>query len=139
MFGQTGGGSTVKLVAGGLVGVAAAKFLPTLLPGSFTSGTVTRVLASGVAAFVAKFVASKAGATPAVADAILFGGLMQTGSVALNAFLPANLAQRFAMGELVPAQFTVPQNTLKIPAPVVTQQKPRAMSGINRAFGNSAF
>lgn len=118
MFGESitskGG---LKLIGGGLVGVAAAKFLPTLLPTSLTggmlSGGVGRTVITGAAAIVSgmlagKFVDSRFG------DAVLFGGLMQTASVALNSFLPSVYQSLgIGLGDFVPGQFAVPQNPMR--------------------------
>ena len=76
------------MVGGGLVGVAATKYLPTLLPTSITAGlgggAMMSVLISGAGAFaaswIARMVGGKTGAGGEFADAVLFGGLMQTGS-----------------------------------------------------------
>ena len=52
MFGSpVGSMGTVKMVVGGLAGVAAAKFIPTLLPSSIVQGSITRVIATGASAF----------------------------------------------------------------------------------------
>jgi hypothetical protein len=106
----------LKLIAGGLAGVAAAKFLPTLLPasigGGIASSNVGRTVLTGVAAVAAGFIAGKW--DKRVGDAVLFGGLMQTASVALNAFLPS-LYQSLGigLGEFAPGRFGLPQNPLR--------------------------
>jgi hypothetical protein len=103
------------MVGGGLVGVAATKFLPTLIPSSITAtlgaspiiGVALTVAGAFVASFIAKKVNSEFG------DAVLFGGLMQAGSVLLTAFAPAALSSQLAlsgMGDIVPGWFAVPQN-----------------------------
>jgi hypothetical protein len=130
-----------KAVAAGIVGVAAAKLLPTFVPTSITGsgGSVVKIALAGASAFVASFVAKKAGAGDTIASAVLFGGLMQTGSLAINAFLPASVSSRLALGELMPGSFPVPQNPVRagIAAPVAQQpnQVRAQMSGLNRAFG----
>jgi hypothetical protein len=131
----------LTMVGGGLIGVAAAKFLPTLVPANLIPGGgsfIVRTVITGAAAFAAgwlgrKFVSGEFG------DAVLFGGLMQTGSVALNAMLPGfriggqSLALS-GMGELMPGQFTVPQNPLRLPPPPPTQAR-MTMNGLTRAYG----
>jgi len=103
------------MVGGGLIGVAATKFLPTLLPASTLTGlgSFGGVLLTGAGAFVASWIFKKF--MPSMADAVLFGGLMQTASVLLTAFAPASLAQRLAlsgMGDIIPGNFVVPQNPI---------------------------
>lgn len=127
VFGRSGGKDLLMMVGGGLVGVAATKYLPTLLPASITStisgatGSFFPVIITGAGAFAAGFLAKKflGGALgQAFGDAVLFGGLMQTGSAALNAFFPSAsiLGQRLALsgvGDIIPGQFVVPQNPFK--------------------------
>lgn len=126
--------SSVKVILGGLVGVAAAKFLPTVVPASITgSSQIVRVALTGASAFVASKAAEMFKLGPQTVNAVLFGGLMQTASVALNAFLPG-VGKRIGLsglGELVPGQFPVPQNPLRLPPPRVTT------SGLARSFGTA--
>jgi len=128
------------------VGVAATKFLPTLVPASLTSGfgpsPIVSVLLTGAGAFVAGFLAKKfLGGTfgGAFGDAVLFGGLMQAGSVALSAFAPPSIARQLALsglGDIVPGYFPVPQNpvtsrqVIPMPAPL-----PSGVGAFRRAFG----
>ena len=98
-----------KAVAGGLVGVAAAKFIPTMLPSNLVGSNLMRVVATGVSAFVAGWLAGKADRT--FGDAVLFGGLMQTGSVALNAFVPS-IGKQIGLSGLTPARFPLPDNPI---------------------------
>lgn len=107
------------MVGGGLVGVAATKYLPTLLPSSITSGlgggAIMSLLVTGAGAFAAGWLARRF-VGGAFGDAVLFGGLMQVGSSALTAFAPPALASRLALsglGEIVPGSFVVPQNPIK--------------------------
>jgi hypothetical protein len=102
-------GQMGKAVAGGLVGVAAAKFIPTMLPAGLVSSNIMRVIATGVSAFVAGWAAGKADKT--FGDAVLFGGLMQTGSVALNAFVPS-IGKQVGLSGLTPARFPLPDNPI---------------------------
>lgn len=127
LFGRSGGKDLLMMVGGGLVGVAATKFLPTLLPSSITAGlgggAIMSLLITGAGAFAAGWLARRF-VGGAFGDAVLFGGLMQTGSAALTAFAPPALAQRLALsglGEIVPGSFVVPQNPIRDyrpPAPV---------------------
>lgn len=135
------GKSTLQLVGGGLVGVAAAKFIPTMLPANqLTQNNIGRVIVTGVSAFVAGWVAGKV--NPTFGGAVLFGGLMQTGSVALNAFLPGFSigGVPIGMGELMPGQFSVPQNPLRLPPPppAPATNARIGVNGLARAYG-SAF
>lgn len=127
LFGRSGGKDLLMMVGGGLVGVAATKYLPTLLPSSITSGlgggAIMSLLITGAGAFAAGWLARRF-VGGAFGDAVLFGGLMQVGSSALTAFAPPALASRLALsglGEIVPGSFVVPQNPIKDyrpPAPV---------------------
>ena len=117
IFGQTGGKNLLMMVGGGLVGVAATKFLPTLLPASLTSSLgsspIIGVLLTGAGAFVASWLARKV--SPSFGDAVLFGGLMQAGSVALTAFAPSSLSSQLALsglGDIIPGNYVVPQNPI---------------------------
>ncbi len=111
LFGRSGGKDLLMMVGGGLVGVAATKYLPTLLPSSITSGlgggAIMSLLVTGAGAFAAGWLARRF-VGGAFGDAVLFGGLMQVGSSALTAFAPPALASRLALsglGEIVPGSF----------------------------------
>jgi len=137
------GKNALQLVGGGLVGVAAAKFLPTLLPpNQFTSNNLGRVVVTGISAFAAGWLAGRV--SPTFGGAVLFGGLMQTGSVALNTLLPNFTIGGVpiglnGMGELMPGQFAVPQNPLRLPPPPAPPTNARiGVNGLARAYG-SAF
>jgi hypothetical protein len=139
-FGATGTKGLGTTLAGGLLGVAAAKLLPGLVPAGLIpiTGIWPRVIVTGVAAWAAGTAATKFVGKP-FGDAVFFGGLMQTGSMVLNAVLPnfrvggVPLALS-GLGELVPGQFPVPQNPLRIPAPAPTQARV-TMNGLARAYG----
>ena len=141
LFGLNVGGSQMaQAVLGGLLGVAAAKFIPSAIPISFGGGNVVRTLISGISAFIAGWAGQKFVGKP-FGDAVLFGGLMQTGSVALNAFLPM-VGQHLAlsgMGEFVQTDgFSVPQNSvLAAPmAPIPTGARV-GVNGLDRAYGRA--
>jgi len=139
VFGRQG----LTLIGGGLLGVAAAKFLPTLVPAALQMGgsTIARVVITGASAWIASIAAGKIpGMGHQFADAVMFGGLMQTGSVALNALLPGFKiggvpVALSGMGELVPGQFGVPQNPLRLPA--VPAQARVNMNGLARVYGTA--
>jgi hypothetical protein len=137
----------LMIIGGGFTGLIVAKTLPSLLPsssiGSSSTGKFVLALASAWAGAWAgrKFVSSSFG------DGVLFGGMIQAGSIALDAFLPAVYSSLgIGLGDLMPGKFPVPQNPIRaalaskqIAAPVAPGSTPRvAMSGLTRAFG-SAF
>lgn len=128
------------MVGGGLVGVAATKYLPTLLPSSITSGlgggAIMSLLITGAGAFAAGWLARRF-VGGAFGDAVLFGGLMQVGSSALTAFAPPALAQRLALsglGEIVPGSYVVPQNPIKDYRPPAPPASGSGMGSMRR-FG----
>lgn len=140
------GSEMAQAVLGGLVGVAAAKFIPTAIPNiGLGNSNVVRVLMTGVSAFLAGYAAEKAVGKP-FGSAVLFGGLMQTGSVALNAFLPSVGSQlglsgyrRRGMGDLVDTRnIVVPFNPVQAPmlAPGATNVRV-GTDGLDRAFSNA--
>lgn len=143
---QASGGQMMKAVGAGIVGVAAAKLIPTFLPANILGGggALTKIALAGASAFVASWAAKKAGAGDTVASSVLFGGLMYTGSLAINAALPASISAKLSLGELMPGSFPVPQNPiiqrqLAAAAPVAGQpnQVRVPMNGIGRAFGSA--
>lgn len=118
LFGRSGGKDLLMMTGGVLVGVAATKFLPTMIPASLTSGLGTSPMISvaitGAGAFAAGWLARKF-VGGSFGDAVLLGGLAQTGSALLNAFAPASIAGRLALsgvGDIVPGYFPVPQNPI---------------------------
>jgi hypothetical protein len=131
------------LIAGGLLGVAAAKILPTLVPAGIipsSGGFLVKTLVTGVAAYLSGMIAGKW--NPTFGDAVLFGGLMQTGSVALNALLPGFSVGGVplglsGMGDLIPGSFVVPQNPLRLPPPppAPATNARVTMNGLARAYG----
>lgn len=127
-----------KAVVGGLAGVALTKMLPSFLPSNLTSNPILRVVAAGASAFVASKAAERFVGKD-VAAAVLFGGLMQTGSIAISAFLPGAIGSRLAlsgMGELVNASFPVPQNPLRLP-PIPAQGPRVQVNGLSRVYGTA--
>ena len=141
-FGASGSRGLGTTLAGGLIGVAAAKLIPGLIPANLipVTGVWPRVIMSGVAAWGAGTVATKyVGA--AFGQAVMFGGFMQTGSLVLNALLPnfrvGGVPLALAgLGELVPGSFPVPQNPLRITAAAPTQARV-TMNGLARAYGTA--
>jgi hypothetical protein len=141
--------SGLQLIAGGVVGVAATKFIPTILPtsmlGSVATSGIGRVLVSGVAAYIAGFAAGKL--SPRFGEGVMFGGMMQTASVALNAFMPGfniagiplGLNGGRGMGDLLPGSFVVPQNPIRaaIAPPAPPAQQRITVNGLARAYGTA--
>lgn len=129
VFGKSSGKDLLMMTGGVLVGVAATKYLPTLIPASllatFGTSSFISILVTGAGAFVAGMLARKV-SPGAFADAVLLGGLAQTASAALNAFAPPTLAGRLALsgvGDIIPGSYPVPQNPIKMgimPMPVST-------------------
>lgn len=108
-------GDMLTSVLGGLVGMAATKFLPTLVPASLTAGNAfMSIIVTGVGAFAAGMLADKI--APKYGKAVLVGGLIQTGSTALNTFAPS-LAMSLGVsgvGDIIPTQpFPVPNNQMR--------------------------
>ena len=75
----------MALVAG-LVGVTAAKMIPTMLPESIVGSDMGRIAATAVAAVGAGYVAKEI--NPKLGLFVAFGGGMQVMSIMLNRFLP---------------------------------------------------
>jgi hypothetical protein len=110
-----------------------------MLPAQLTSSPIMRVVVTGAVAFGAGFLAGKV--SKPLGDAVLFGGLMQTGSVALNAFLPGI---PIGLGAFAPAAFGTPDNPIRrgIAAPVESPANASSgmrvgVSGLHRAFGTA--
>lgn len=132
----------LKLIGGGLLGVAAVKFLPSLVPaGLIPSGSpYIGVLVTGVAAVVSGWLIGKV--DKELGDGATFGGLMVAGSQLINALAPGLSIGGVpigGLGDLMPGQFVVPQNPLRLPPP---PPQPAGgggarvhMSGLARAYG----
>lgn len=144
-------GSMVKLLLGGLIGVTATKMITAMIPANMLSNNFVKVLASGAVAVVAGNLAKAVPSMgPGFSDAVMFGGLMQAASVALNTFLPSvgqriALAGRRGVGDIVDARFSLPENTITngmlaasaraLPAAVPAG----AMAGLHRAGFGGGF
>ena len=116
-----GSGKDLVTKAGGvLVGVAATKFLPTLLPANISGmvgglGGFGPVLITGAGAFASYYIAQQFG-RGAFADSVLLGGLSLTLSRAIDMLLPANIAAQLSLrglSDIIPARFPVPQNPVR--------------------------
>ena len=144
LFGKSGMKDMLLMVGGGLVGVAATKYLPTLIPApmlaSFGSSSLVSVAITGAGAFVAGWLAGKI--SKEFGEAVLFGGLMQTGSSLLNAFAPASVSGALALsgvGDIVPTgMFPVPNNQFRSyvpPAPPAAAGGRKGVGAFRGAFG----
>lgn len=123
-------GQALKMIAGGLVGVTATKTLTAMLPAQFLSSAIMRVIASGAVAFASGMLVGRI--DPSFGSAVAFGGYMQTGSLALNTFMPS-IGSRLSLGELVPASFPVPQNPVRAGGMIAAPSRVTT-NGINRAY-----
>lgn len=127
LFGQPlFGRNSLEVILGAFGGLILAKFIPTVFPTSITGGiassSIGRVVISGIAAVVGAWAVSKVSG-PAGQGALL-GGMVQTLSIALNAFLPSaytSVSQYATLGDLTPGSYPVPQN------PILAGRVPVAM------------
>jgi hypothetical protein len=144
LFGKSGMKDMLLMIGGGLVGVAATKYLPTLIPTSMLtslgSSSLVSVAITGAGAFVAGWLAGKI--SKEFGEAVLFGGLMQTGSALLNAFAPASVSGALALsgvGDIVPTgMFPVPNNQFRSyvpPAPPSAANGSKGVGAFRGAFG----
>lgn len=145
--------STTQLgqaIVGGLIGVTAAKLIPAALPANLTATPIMRMVATGFSAWAAGWAAGQF--SQPFGHAVLFGGLMQVGSILLNSFLPSvgGYIALQGLGELVHGAYPVPQNPLNPmqanypaygrplpPGGEYGNGAPVAMNGLNRAFGRA--
>lgn len=144
LFGaRLGSKASMKMIGGGIAGVALTKFVPTLIPSTMMPSLMTtnlgRTAVSFAAALVSGFLASKVDRE--FGQGVYFGGLLQAVSVGLNAFLPAQFgALGTGLGDFAPGRFVVPQNPLRVAAPASSGHLPAAsgarvtMSGLARAY-----
>ena len=135
-------GEGLKMIAGGLVGVTATKFIANMLPAAIKAplGTFGPVVANGIGAFIAGYIGNRF-LGGAFGSGILFGGLMQTGSTLINTVSPGLKFGEYpigisGLGDLVPGSFTVPQNPLRLAPPPTTQARIQ-MNGLSRSFGTA--
>lgn len=109
-----GGRDMLKAGVGILVGVTATKLIPKYIPASIASsigsGSIMAIAISGVSAWLTGFIVGKWDAK--VGEYAMYGGIAQTISVALNAFLP-QVGSTFSLGDLVNGNFVVPQNPIR--------------------------
>ena len=121
LIGGLASNSVGGAVAGGLIGVTLTKMLSGMVSG-FVPGSgapLMKAIVSAVSAWGVGKVIS--GIDPNFGAAAAFGGYMQAGSDALNAFAP-QLGSQFGLrglGAFMPSRFVVPENPIQrgIPAP----------------------
>lgn len=141
LFGSTiSGGKLMQAVAGGLVGVTATKMIVPALPPQLTGTPLMRSVSSIAVAFGSGWLMGKVDRD--LGSAVLFGGLMQAGSVMLNAFVPSIGGQiaLAGLGDYVPAYFSQPENPIMrgyraLPAPAASA----GVSGIRGRSFRPAF
>lgn len=141
MFGISQPAQMGKAVIGGLAGVAIVRTAVPMLPAQVTSSTPMAVVASIGVALAAGWAAGKF-LDANVGSAVMFGGLMQAASTALNAYLPQvggfrlGLSGRRGVGDYVPASFPVPQNPVLVGGPSMTTfAAPPARRAYGPAYG----
>jgi hypothetical protein len=82
---------------------------------------------------------------PVLGDAVLFGGLMQAGSVALNSFLPSVggviglQGLGMGVGDIVSGRFPVPQNPIMAGQRQMSIAAPAAPAGAPTPAGVGAI
>lgn len=114
LFGRSSPKDLLKMIGGGLIGVTLTKMVPSYiaksgLTSSLPQGGFMNVLISAISAWLGGYLIGKF--DKELGEAAMFGGFMQTGSVALNTFLPS-VGGTFSLGDLVDGHFVVPQNPL---------------------------
>lgn len=110
----------LEMSAGMLVGVAAAKYIPTILPASITSAlpatSFTAPLITGASTLIAYWGASKFLPSD-VAKGVALGGASLTLSQVLNVVAPPNIAGPLRLngvGDIVQTQgFSVPNRSMQ--------------------------
>jgi hypothetical protein len=151
VFGHSVGAfELAKIVAAGLAGVAITKAVPNMIPAGiipaspFTGSLIAVVVAVAAGAAVNALVKGD----PMLGYAVGFGGLMQAGSVILNAFLPQvggyiglqGLGN--GMGDIVAGRFPIPQSPIMagVPPMIVAPaagpggHPAAALSGLNAIY-----
>jgi hypothetical protein len=145
IFGRSSGKDLLTMTGGILIGVAATKYLPTLLPASITSlggGSPWMGVAITVGgAFAAGWAGRKFVGEP-FGDAVMLGGLAQAASQILTIIAPPSLTNALAlsgMGDIMAGSFVVPQNPIKAGMPMmlapVSKTPPSGVGAFRGAFG----
>jgi len=133
---RIGSAGNIKMILGGLVGIAAVKVAAKFIPAQFRMGggigdtLITGGLALGVGMLATKFLGG------AIGDAAMFGGLMYAGSILLNTLVPGFRIMDVplalsGLGDFSPARFSVPQNPISA-AMQISAPAPAGVSGYFR-------
>jgi hypothetical protein len=133
---RVGSAGNIKMILGGLVGIAAVKVAARFVPAQLRMGggigdsLITGGLAVGIGMLASRFMGA------AIGDAAMFGGLMYAGSILLNAFVPGFRIMDVplalsGMGDFAPARFAVPQNPISA-AMQISAPAPAGVSGYFR-------
>jgi hypothetical protein len=78
-----------------------------------TSTPIAKAITSGAAGYLAAWAINKYLNSKVVADAVVFGSMMEAGSILISAYVPG--ASSFALsglGDFVPADFNIPGNPI---------------------------
>ena len=139
IFGKSSPKDLLKMAGGVVIGVAVTKMIPGWVPASIASsipsGGIMAVVISAASAWVTGFAIGKI--DPELGQAAMLGGLAQTVSVAMNAFLPSSISGTFSLGDLVNGNFVVPQNPFRngmASAPAMSAPAARGMSAYGPAY-----
>ena len=136
LFGRSAPKDLVKLVGGGLAGVWATKiassYLAPMVSSFGSAGGFMPILVSGVSAWLLGFAVGKV--DKEIGEAVMFGGFMQTGSIALNAFIPS-IGGQISLGDLMNGSYVVPQNPIMAGNPMaISSPAARGMSAYGPAY-----
>jgi hypothetical protein len=133
---RVGSAGNIKMILGGLVGIAAVKLAAKIIPMQFRVGggigdtLITGGLALGVGMLATRFLGGPIG------DAAMFGGLMYAGSILLNTLVPGFRIMDVplalsGLGDFAPARFSVPQNPITAG---MAQLAPAPAAGVSGYF-----
>ena len=108
---------------GGILGVTIAKLVPPALPPGMVSTPAMRVIATLGTALLGGYIVGQMDKN--LGQGVMFGGLMQTVSMTLNAFVPAvgqhvGLGRRRGVGAITPGGFNTPFNPVKMGVPAAS-------------------
>ncbi len=123
--------------AGILAGVAVTKLIPKYIPASITStlgsSSIMGVAISGIAAWATGYLLGRV--DPTFGRYAMYGGVAQTISVALSAFLPS-VSGPFSLGDLMNGNYVVPQNPIRagMAYPVAAGPAARGMAAYPSAY-----
>ena len=125
---QLGSKDSLKMLGGGVVGVAVVKIIPTLLPAgtiaSIASSSFGKIAVAAVTATVAGWGAGKL--DKRFGEGVMFGGWMMVTAVIINTVAPSLYSQYIGMGDFVPGKFVVPQNPVRAALPSAAPAMPAA-------------